>query len=550
MKKHKADVDEQVKVTTDMDKATKHELKDALRTLDDANKCVANLDRRYIMEIKTFVNPPVLVHVVLNAMCVLFSVDPSWDNSKRLLGDVNFISSMLNYDKDNIPDAILSKLDPYLSNEMFNKAEVEKQSIAASTMVVWIIAINSYSRMRKLVKPKLDILEGAQAKLRSLVADFSECKKRLDDADKVSSDIEETIQARIEDKKQLEVDCHALNLFLTQGIEMLKLLATEQEFMSTHVASMLEYEATLVGEAVVSAAVKTYAGVFTPPSRHLLFEAWRGDVSSQTLRVHATHSIVHGYASQTIGLWMKAAGQFHSRHNQHTAYILAYAVPVVVLTSFSPHMESLLLNVMHVVGCNSLVTKSALDKDLGHVLESCMAMGQQLIVHDVTPALYHAVFRELVEWTTEWVDETEFVVYQGHNVPLKGHFRLILTTHCSSCDFGSDIYAVTVVDSHACWDEMEHVLLDDIELSNVCNDKTSLGAYDYARNILDMEVDMERSLDALLTHLRSMIRESKYDSDMVNTLGSMCTLNAQHRTTVTLQRKLWNEYMLEPLIYN
>ncbi|KAF0705669.1 hypothetical protein As57867_006964, partial [Aphanomyces stellatus] len=208
----------------------------------------------------------------------------------------------------------------------------------------------------------------------------------------------------------------------------------------------------------------------------------------------------------------------------------------VVLTSFSPHMESLLLNVMHVVGCNSLVTKSALDKDLGHVLESCMAMGQQLIVHDVTPALYHAVFRELVEWTTEWVDETEFVVYQGHNVPLKGHFRLILTTHCSSCDFGSDIYAVTVVDSHACWDEMEHVLLDDIELSNVCNDKTSLGAYDYARNILDMEVDMERSLDALLTHLRSMIRESKYDSDMVNTLGSMCTLNAQHRTTLDEKR--------------
>ncbi|CAK4159090.1 unnamed protein product [Aphanomyces euteiches] len=200
MKQYKADVDDQVKITNDMDKATKHELKDALKILDDANRSVANLDRRYIMEIKTFVNPPVLVHVVLNAMCVLFSVEPSWENAKRLLSDVNFISSMLNYDKDNIPEHTLTKLEPYLTNEMFNKTEVEKQSIAASTMVVWIIAIDSYSRSRKLVKPKLDNLEAAQLKLRGLVAKFSECKKNMEKAEKVSSDIEESIQARIEEK--------------------------------------------------------------------------------------------------------------------------------------------------------------------------------------------------------------------------------------------------------------------------------------------------------------------------------------------------------------
>ncbi|CAK4225643.1 unnamed protein product [Aphanomyces euteiches] len=161
MKQYKADVDDQVKITNDMDKATKHELKDALKILDDANRSVANLDRRYIMEIKTFVNPPVL---------------------------------------DNIPEHTLTKLEPYLTNEMFNKTEVEKQSIAASTMVVWIIAIDSYSRSRKLVKPKLDNLEAAQLKLRGLVAKFSECKKNMEKAEKVSSDIEESIQARIEEK--------------------------------------------------------------------------------------------------------------------------------------------------------------------------------------------------------------------------------------------------------------------------------------------------------------------------------------------------------------
>ncbi|RHZ24879.1 hypothetical protein DYB37_003028 [Aphanomyces astaci] len=502
MRKQKADVDEQVKITTEMDKLTKHELKDALKVLDEANKCVANLDRRYIMEIKTFVNPPVLVHVVLNAMCVLFSVEPSWDNAKKLLSDVNFITSMLNYEKDNVPEAILIKLEPYLTNEMFNKTEVEKQSIAASTMVVWIIAIDAYSRSRKLVKPKLDILDAAQAKLRALVAEFSECKKKVDQADKVSSDIEETIQARMEDK-------------------------------------MVEYEATLLGEAVVSAAVLTYAGVFSRGLRVQLFDAWAVELASQPLHIHPTHSILNGYAGQPFGLWLKVAGLFHSRHSQQTAYLLAHALPVVLVTSFSPHMDSMLRNVLHAVGCNSVVTKSAQDKDVRSVLESCILMGQQLVVHDVTPLLYKSIFHDLVEWDTEWVDGVEHLIYVGHTLTLKRGFRLVLTATAPLAEFGSDVFHVVTVDAAVCWDDMQNVLLDDMELANVGNvDKTGGGgAYDCAKTIMDMEVDLDRSFDALLVHLRNMIREAKYDAALVDSLATMCHQNAQHRSTLDDRRQ-------------
>ncbi|RHX96610.1 hypothetical protein DYB25_003379 [Aphanomyces astaci] len=502
MRKQKADVDEQVKITTEMDKLTKHELKDALKVLDEANKCVANLDRRYIMEIKTFVNPPVLVHVVLNAMCVLFSVEPSWDNAKKLLSDVNFITSMLNYEKDNVPEAILIKLEPYLTNEMFNKTEVEKQSIAASTMVVWIIAIDAYSRSRKLVKPKLDILDAAQAKLRALVAEFSECKKKVDQADKVSSDIEETIQARMEDK-------------------------------------MVEYEATLLGEAVVSAALLTYAGVFSRGLRAQLFDAWAVELASQPLHIHPTHSILNGYAGQPFGLWLKVAGLFHSRHSQQTAYLLAHALPVVLITSFSPHMDSMLRNVLHAVGCNSVVTKSAQDKDVRSVLESCILMGQQLVVHDVTPLLYKSIFHDLVEWDTEWVDGVEHLIYVGHTLTLKRGFRLVLTATAPLAEFGSDVFHVVTVDAAVCWDDMQNVLLDDMELANVGNvDKTGGGgAYDCAKTIMDMEVDLDRSFDALLVHLRNMIREAKYDAALVDSLATMCHQNAQHRSTLDDRRQ-------------
>ena len=97
-------------------------------------------------------------------------------------------------------EEILENLEPYIANSMFNKEEIEKQSIAASTMVVWIIAINQYCGMRKIVKPKLDVLNAAQKKLRYLVQGFSENKSKLDEAEKASSEIEETIQAKLYDK--------------------------------------------------------------------------------------------------------------------------------------------------------------------------------------------------------------------------------------------------------------------------------------------------------------------------------------------------------------
>ncbi|KAH9116788.1 hypothetical protein AeMF1_009295 [Aphanomyces euteiches] len=525
MKQYKADVDDQVKITNDMDKATKHELKDALKILDDANRSVANLDRRYIMEIKTFVNPPVLVHVVLNAMCVLFSVEPSWENAKRLLSDVNFISSMLNYDKDNIPEHTLTKLEPYLTNEMFNKTEVEKQSIAASTMVVWIIAIDSYSRSRKLVKPKLDILEAAQLKLRGLVAKFSECKKNMEKAEKVSSDIEESIQARIEEKKQLEIECQSLEKYLGEGNGMLKIMEPEEREIAEYLNSMIEYEATILAEAVISAAMKTYA------------------VSEQLLRIHSTCSILNGYTSQSFGIWLKAAGMFHSQHNQTTAYILAYAQPVVMITSFSSHVEAMILNVFHVIGCNSVVVKQAHDKDIRSVVESCMTMGQQLIINDVTPSLFKTVFHDLVEWETKWIDGLEHVIYQDRTIQLKRGFRLVLTSPHSLHEFGSKTFRTFIIDGSLCWDDMENVLLDDIELSSLFNDKTKLGAYDHSRQILDMEIDSDRAFDGLLTHMRSMILESSYDATMLDTLSTMCQQNARNRAMLDESRQMLNRVL-------
>ncbi len=58
--------------------------------------------------------PPVRagLQTTMEAVCILKGEKPDWDTAKRLLGDSNFMRSLETFDKDNISDATVKKLQP------------------------------------------------------------------------------------------------------------------------------------------------------------------------------------------------------------------------------------------------------------------------------------------------------------------------------------------------------------------------------------------------------------------------------------------------------
>lgn len=85
-------------------------------------------------------NPPSGVKLVMAAVCVMKDIkpekiqDPSgsgqkildyWGPSKKLLGDMGFLQMLREYDKDNIPPAVMSKIrKEYITNPDFDPAKV------------------------------------------------------------------------------------------------------------------------------------------------------------------------------------------------------------------------------------------------------------------------------------------------------------------------------------------------------------------------------------------------------------------------------------------
>ena len=59
-------------------------------------------------------------------VCILLNAKTDWATAKTLLSDSNFLKRLLEYDKDNIPQKTVKKLDKYIENPEFMPDKVEK----------------------------------------------------------------------------------------------------------------------------------------------------------------------------------------------------------------------------------------------------------------------------------------------------------------------------------------------------------------------------------------------------------------------------------------
>lgn len=94
-------------------------------------------------------------------------VDDYWKAALRVLSDAKFLDSLLNFDKDNIPDKVIEKIrKEYLINPDFDPEKMKKVSTACEGLCRWIIAMSEYDEIAKIVAPKKRALAEAEATYR------------------------------------------------------------------------------------------------------------------------------------------------------------------------------------------------------------------------------------------------------------------------------------------------------------------------------------------------------------------------------------------------
>jgi len=67
---------------------------------------------------KAFAKPPRDVKMVMDAVCVLFGIAPSWEASRKFLADTKALEKLMTYDKDNVDVSLFVFCFLFLSFEM------------------------------------------------------------------------------------------------------------------------------------------------------------------------------------------------------------------------------------------------------------------------------------------------------------------------------------------------------------------------------------------------------------------------------------------------
>ncbi|KAL8455591.1 hypothetical protein Emag_000586 [Eimeria magna] len=142
------------------------DLDEVLPELHRALRSLESLDKRDLQELKSFPSPPALVETVMNAVCLLLGRKQSWEEAKKVLNDTSLLSTLRDYDKDTLPPKLMHQLSKYTALEDFVPEKVANVSKAATSLCMWVRAVESYAKVVKVMEPKKNSLVEAEDLLR------------------------------------------------------------------------------------------------------------------------------------------------------------------------------------------------------------------------------------------------------------------------------------------------------------------------------------------------------------------------------------------------
>ncbi|XP_023257599.1 dynein heavy chain 12, axonemal [Seriola lalandi dorsalis] len=266
------------------------DLAEAIPALEAALSALDTLKPSDVTIVKSMKNPPSGVKLVMSAVCVMKDIkadkiaDPAgsgkkvldyWGPSKKLLGDMNFLRDLREYDKDNIPVPVMQKIrSEYMTNPDFDPSIVAKASSAAEGLCKWIKAMEVYDRVAKVVAPKKANLAEAQESLAATMALLDQKRAELKEVEDRLAALQKTFEEKTEEKAQLEIQVDLCARKLERAEKLIGGLGGEKTRWSKAADDLQNTYDNLTGDVLISAGVIAYLGAFTAGFRQDCTKLW------------------------------------------------------------------------------------------------------------------------------------------------------------------------------------------------------------------------------------------------------------------------------------
>ncbi|KXZ55711.1 DHC8 protein [Gonium pectorale] len=264
------------------------DLAEALPILNEALAALDTIDEKDINYIKKLGNPPSIIKLVLEAVCVILDVRPAkvkddtgkmmldyWKPSVALMNEKDFLQRLKLYDKDNIPPRIIGEIrERFIKNDAFTPAAARNASPAAEGMCKWVHAMSSYDKVAKVVAPKKAKLMDAEAQYEEVMVGLRAKQQELADLRAKLAAMESDLRTNTKKKERLEQEVALCSIKLERAEKLIGGLGGEKVRWTEAAQALKDASVALTGDMLVAAGIIAYCGAFTASFRQTIIEGF------------------------------------------------------------------------------------------------------------------------------------------------------------------------------------------------------------------------------------------------------------------------------------
>ena len=273
-------------------------LAEAMPILNDAIAALDTLKPADINYVKQLKNPPAIIKLVLEAVCVILEVKPArakdpdtgrtvddyWKPSCGLLNDKDFLETLKSYDKDNIPIKVIQKIrSVYISNPLFTPEKAANASSAAEGLCKWVCAMDKYDKVAKIVAPKQEALKEAEAAYDEVMVGLNATRADLKTIlDKLEA-METELKKQNDKKANLEAEANLCAVKLQRAESLISGLGGERARWKKKAEDLGRQYENIVGDAILSAGTIAYLGAFPMSCRQEMHDMWMHELNKSKI---------------------------------------------------------------------------------------------------------------------------------------------------------------------------------------------------------------------------------------------------------------------------
>nr|XP_042114676.1 dynein axonemal heavy chain 14 isoform X2 [Peromyscus maniculatus bairdii] len=505
-------VAEEVRIVEDYAQKTANELKSVLPALDKAIVGLNALDKSDISELRVYARPPFLVLTVMNAVCILLQRKPNWATAKLLLSETSFLKKLINLDKDSIPDKVFLKLRKIINLPDFNPNKIALVSVACCSMCQWVIALNNYHEVQKVVGPKQAQVAEAQNVLRM-------AKQRLSEKQRGLQLIEEHLQFLHTSYRDVIVEKHQLanrKKLATKRLQCASVLLTvleDEKIRWQETINEIDNKLKgICGDILLSSACIVYGGVLTPEFRQLVIEKWEDFCTKYRIPLSSKFSLMEVMAEKNeISRWHNQ-GLPLGQHSAENAILIKSTQqwPLVI----DPHKQA--LHWIRQMEGPRLQEISAEDSRHRQTIENAMQAGGCVLLQNVPeaipPSLKAILKKDIYQKRGHY-----YIRIDDSEIDYDERFRLYLSTGLDNPHFSPSVYNfVTIINFTVTFQGLQDQLLSTVvshEVPHLENQRAQL-----LESISHDAVTLEELEDKTLTILQKTEGSVLDDEEIVENL--------------------------------